>query len=277
MRTRIIIALAIVLGLTNCTERIDLDLNKNEHQRLVVDGWFTSVPQAHTVRLTLTTDYFKNESAPKATGAIVTISDGTTTITLNEQSPGIYQTAPDVKGEPGKTYTLEIDYNGETYTSSSYMNRVPPIDSLAYKIDEEEIDNPDEDNDGKLWYELLFYAQEPKGPGDHYYFKAFINGDSQSDTLRNNGFVNDDLVDGSYIDGISYDFFEVNEGDSIAAEMLSISKEAFEYFNAVMLETDYRGSIFDSPPANIPTNISNGALGFFSASAVSTSYVIVKF
>ncbi len=276
MKTRITIAIATLLAFVQCTERIDLDLNKNENQRLVVDGWITSIARPQTVRLTLTTDYFQNEAAPKATGATVSITDGSITFPLTENEPGLYQTAANVAGEPGKTYTLEIEYDGATYTASSFMRPAPPIDSINYAIDEDELDNPDEDNDGKLWHELFFYAQEPAGEGDHYYFKTYLNGDSKSDTLRNNGFVSDDGVDGSYIGGISYDYVEVADGDSVAAEMLTISKEAYEYFNAVMLETDWRGGIFDSPPANIPTNISNGALGFFSASAISQSHVIIS-
>ena len=55
--------------------------------------------------------------------------------------------------------------------------------------------------------------------------------------------------------------------------MYGISKEQYEHNTALMLETDWGGGPFSGPPANVPSNISNGALGFFSANAVSSKSV----
>ena len=63
-------ALALLFA-SGCTKRIELDLNNEEFQRVVVDGWFTNQTKAHEVKLTLTSDYFKNEAAEAATGAQV--------------------------------------------------------------------------------------------------------------------------------------------------------------------------------------------------------------
>ena len=58
--------------------------------------------------------------------------------------------------------------------------------------------------------------------------------------------------------------------------MLSISKEAYDYFEAIMLETEYRGGPFDTPPADVPDNISGDAKGFFIASSVARAYMIIE-
>jgi hypothetical protein len=50
--------------------------------------------------------------------------------------------------------------------------------------------------------------------------------------------------------------------------MISISKAYYDFLTALMIETVWRGTPWDGPPANIPGNISNGGKGFFRASAV---------
>ena len=43
-----------------------------------------------------------------------------------------------------------------------------------------------------------------------------------------------------------------------------------------MLETEWRGGLFDSPPANVPSNVSNGALGYFGAAGRSEYTIVIE-
>lgn len=56
--------------------------------------------------------------------------------------------------------------------------------------------------------------------------------------------------------------------------LLSLSKEAFDFY-AAMASLAGQGGLFGRNPANLPTNISNGGVGFFSASAVSKRAVVI--
>ena len=257
---------AIALFASSCTERIDLDLNNQEFQRVVVDGWFTNQAKAHEVKITLTSDYFVNEAAPAARGATVSITDGVNTFQLTEEEPGIYRTEPTVAGEIGKTYTLNVEYEGESYTASHLLDTVSAIDSVDSKIAVDEFTGEIEED-----YRALFlFTQELPGLGNHYMWRIWKNGELQTDTLREVQFVQDDLVDGNYIYNWEFEWLEADQGDVVYVEQHAISEEIFDGFLAVMLETDWRGGIFDSPPANVSTNMSGGALGFFVASGVST-------
>lgn len=258
---------------TSCTEEISLDLNdQEEFQRLVVEGWFTNQAEAQTIELTLTSDYFANEEAPRATGAKVSVTDGSQTFDFTETSAGIYQTAPDVKGEIGKTYTLQIEYAGEFYEASSTMKRISEIDSLQYVMDEEYAeDEPDETD---IYY-LLMYVQEPPGKGDFYMWETFVNGVNKTDTLDNVWFESDEFVDGNYINGLEMDNVYFAMGDTVRLQMRGIPEETLDFFVAVMLETVWRGGPFDGPPANIPSNVSNGAVGHFSAASVVSKEIII--
>ncbi|HAC24105.1 MAG TPA: DUF4249 domain-containing protein, partial [Cytophagales bacterium] len=69
-------------------------------------------------------------------------------------------------------------------------------------------------------------------------------------------------------------------GDSAYVEIRSISKEAFNFLNEVIIQTDRPGGVselFARPIANVSTNISNSnpqgprAVGFFNVSSVSGS------
>lgn len=272
IKTFFLIILAYTLT-TSCTEEIPLDLNNQEFQRLVVEGWFTNRAEAQTVELTLTSDYFANEEAPRVTGANVSVTDGTETFQLTETSAGIYQTESNVKGEIGKTYTLQIEYDGEFYEASSTMKRISEIDSLQYVMDEEYAeDEPDETD---IYY-LLMYVQEPQGVGDFYMWETFVNGVNKTDTLDNVWFESDEFVDGNYINGLEMDNVYFAMGDTVRLQMRGIPEETLDFFVAVMLETVWRGGPFDGPPANIPSNVSNGAVGHFSAASVVSKEIVVE-
>lgn len=270
MKRLIYIIPAIALLVSGCTKRIDLELNTDENVRLVVEGWITNQQQAHLVQLTTTTSYFENQAAPRVSGATVSISDGTTTFPLTENGAGMYYTDPNVAGEIGKTYTLNVVWNNEDFAASAYLDTVPMIDSIAQEWHLEPDWEPEDEH-----LDLFLYTQELPGLGNHYMWRIFRNGESLRDTLTEITFVEDDFVDGNYIAGWQFDWIDAEPGDTVTVEQLAISEEANAIFIAIMLETDWRGGPFDTPPANVPSNISNGALGYFGAAGVSEYTLIV--
>ncbi len=48
----------------------------------------------------------------------------------------------------------------------------------------------------------------------------------------------------------------------------AISEPHYRFLRAMLLETEYYGGFFGSVRASVPTNITNGGLGFFSACSV---------
>lgn len=258
----------LMIGFSACTEKIDLDLNTLDQRRLVVDAWITNETDSHLVDLSYTIDFFDDEPAPKATGAIVTISDGLSTFLLNEKTPGQYRTDTNFTGQVDKDYELRILIDDEIYVSTTHLNPVMTIDSLSYsKKDDFGRDLGLGENKLQL-YRLLMTIQELPGKGDYYAIRTFKNGILDSDTLYEYVFFDDQFVDGYEYNLASYDIIEAEIGDVFDIELMSISQDAFEAYQAMFSET-FRGGIFDAPPSNVPSNISNGALGIFNASAVS--------
>lgn len=260
-----------IVALSSCTEKIDFDLNEGDNQRLVVDGILTTEAKKQRIILSRTTSYYHNETAPGESNAVVTVTDGSRTLTFLEVSNGVYETATIDSVEVGKTYTLNITTSdNEVYTAETYVHRKADVDSISYKW-------------SNLWdeYALYFYGNEPAGPGDYYMWQVEIDGQLDNDTLSEIVFGDDQFVDGSYIPGVEFYYISPDKlsGDTtdVTVRWVSINKEYYEWAIAALLETEWRGSPFDGPPANIPTNISNGGLGFFMGTSSSGySFKLVK-
>lgn len=269
---------ALGLLVSSCTEPIELDLNSEDNIRLVVDAFVTTDTTAHLVDLTLTKDYFGVGSPPKAEGAVVSISDGTSVVNLAEVEPGKYFTPDDFFGVEGNSYTLDIDHDGITYQGTTVLPTLTVLDSIAvWDYDpgplgpgqEEEEDFPDN-------YTVVPYFQEPPAEGDHYIFKMLINGEYFTDSLIDWFFTNDDIVNGSYIGDAEFFTFYAELGDEITFEMFSITEADFDNLNAILLETEFRGGLFDGAPANVPTNVTGGAVGQFIMADVERKTVTIQ-
>lgn len=267
MRKLIHILLFIPL-LQSCTEVIDFDINE-EQERIVIDGLITNEEKQHFVKVTKSTSFYFDEEPPGVSNAVVSITSEGQDFQLTESpdEPGLYLTDSTVKGEIGKIYTLNVTVDGEVYNAQDTLRALDPIDTtFAFPLIDTlfTLDTS---------YFILMFAQERPGRGDHYLWNFYINDSLWTPSLRDKSFGNDDFIDGSYppegwpvFDGIPYD--KVNVGDKVTLEMMSVGGDYFDFIFELFLQTDFRGGFFDGPPANIRTNLSNGALGYFRASAV---------
>lgn len=253
--------------LAGCTEKIDIDLGTT-YTRLVVEGYITTDTTTHWVRLSKSTDYYSNIPPPPVSNVIVTVSDGFETFTLEENDtlPGYYETPPDYYGIPGRTYSLDIELQDKindfkSYSASCKLKPVAPIDSIRVEYVEK----------WEAW-EVKIYAWEPP-TADFYTFNIIKNGVLITDTIDEIGISDDRFFNGNYTNGAAvYYLMEqnpdevVNPGDTITLVMASITKEYYNFIVELMDETfEYRNPLFSGPPANVSTNISNGAIGFFAA------------
>lgn len=273
--------LLFLILLSQCTERINIELDSS-YTRLVVEGFISTDTTQYMVRLTRSGDYFYNKPAEPVSGANVIISDGANSVILNESSdfPGTYLTDADYYGVPGKTYTLtinnvDIDNNGgpEQYTASSELEPVNTIDSIQL-INQKGTDYN--------FYEVLIYAWDP--PTKNFYsFKVLRNGKYITDSLKELMVQNDIFFNGNYAMGIPAQFLDQDEkdeiikaGDTITLEINGITERYYNYIQEAQNEIFYQNPIFSGPPANISSNITNGALGFFTAYSVARRSTIFK-
>ena len=261
--------IVILSGLSSCTKIIDIELDE-EDRRLVVQAWFTTEAKTHEIRLTQSSNYFDTEPIPQVSGAIVSISGGGETFVFSEIQPGVYHSSPNAQAKLNTSYTLKIEYDGVVYEGTDYCDTVPLLDNMTpypYYNDEGELKG----------YDILIWTKELSGIGDYYAWRTKINGAFISDTLSDVDFGSDDYIG----DGLYFEAWPIARvktlisGDTLRLEQHNITKATYDAFYAVMSETDWRGGIFDAPPANVPTNLTNNAIGLFVVSAMTSFDFIV--
>ena len=271
IRMRTWLWMTILLPLVACTEKIDIELD-DTYTRLVVEGGITDQPGPHTVRLSLSGDYFENAPPRMAGGASVSLFDGEVSHPLTEVSPGIYQTDAGLQGIPGTTYTLyidgvEIDGVLKSYEASSFLPQVPPIDSIRVEL------NPN----WEIWAVQLYATDPPER--NFYMFRIYRNGQLMSDTLDEWVVTNDDLFNGNYTYGIMVQWLEMAEaapGDTITLELAGITEEYANFIWGVQDETGFNSPLFSGPPANVLGNVTNGAIGFFHAYGTVRASTVIR-
>lgn len=271
MKNLLYIALGTILIATSCTKIIDIDLNDQENQRLVVDATFTTLAQEHEVKLSITANYFSADIPEKVSGASVSVTDGTNVIDYLEVEPGVYRTDASAAAIPNTNYTLNINYDGEDYTAENYCDSVPDLDSVL-------VEPYYDPSTGDLeYYSVMISTQEKYGFGDYYAWQVYINGVLDNDTITEQISTDDQYFpDGTYFNLFELTWLEnLESGDTIMVAQHAISKETYETYFAILLQTEFRGSIFDTPPADVPTNLSEGAVGLFTSSGEARKYAIV--
>ena len=131
--------LLIVLG---CIDPIDLQID-SEAGQLVVEGLITNEPGPHFVRLTRAQGFSDSREAPGISSAsVVVVDDLGNRLIFNESSPGLYLSDSSLVGVVGRTYTMEITLEGQTYRSQpETLEDAPPINRLYYEFENRTVVN----------------------------------------------------------------------------------------------------------------------------------------
>lgn len=247
--------------LSSCTEPIELDLNKGDNLKLVVNALIDNSERQQYVDLSLTSDFFDNSSSGIVNDAVVMINDNSTTYALTHSENGRYLFPSSFRGQIGQTYTLNISHQNKEYSASHYLDTVPAFDAAYAELYEE-----GEDDDNNI-YDFFMSIQEPEGKGDYYLFNTYKKGSTPFLNISYVGYYSDEFYDGNYIEDTYVTEGEFKPGEMAVLQLYGLSKEAHDYLQAISIET-FRGGLFDTPPANVPTNIEGGGFGFFIAAAV---------
>jgi hypothetical protein len=257
----------------SCDEPFRLDLEQTP-PKIVIEGLVTDQTKMQMVKVSRSAHFYGTGNTPRVTDAVVTISDDLGNVfdmvhnpNSHADSIGVYVPAVSFSGVIGRTYTLRVLVDGAEYEAVDKLSSVIPIDSLAYRVNEEQAEDPEEE--GKI-YEVLMFAREPQDEENFYLFKFFRN---DSLTLANDTdiYFSDDALLAEQIDGVPTPIYYAR-GDTARVEVYSISRTGFVFFSDLftVLSND-AGGMFGPIPASPRTNLSNGALGFFQVSAVNMS------
>lgn len=185
-------------------------------------------------------------------------------------------------GKENTSYTITISHKGKKYQASTTIPKAITLDSIYWKPEKS---TP---NHGLIYAKL----SDPSTIGNSYFWEVLRlkmgknnqNVDSRFYRTRNPVF-ND-----NFFNGKTFDFWYENprarfsdsipenlrglyaRNDSVVVKFSSIDKSSYDYYSNKYAQINSGGSPFASP-INIPSNISNGALGVFGGFA--TTYQVV--
>jgi hypothetical protein len=259
---------------------IDVD---NAAPRLVITGSITTDTMPHIVSVSQTIGYFGNDDIKTFSGAIVKINEER----LFSLGNGRYATNASFFGVPGQTYVLdvELDYDGngapEHYSAQTTVPTMHLLDSISLHL------MPSLATYDLVW-SIFAHFQDQPGPNT-YGAHLYINDIQYTKKLQQyylNTF-NEAAAEAQYI---SFPVFFIRRelsldeedkiylyaGDTITFELNNIDVVYFDFLRAARLEISGGNPLFAGPPANMPGNISGGALGVFGAYTVSRKSVVLK-
>jgi len=247
--------LLALISLSSCEKVIDINLNKVE-KRYVVEGVVTDQAGAR-VLLSQTKDFDDDNSFAGVSGAIVEITEnGGATTTLSETTTGVYE-APALIGSIGKTYSLSVKLNDQSFTAVSTMPQKINLDTI-YVTDEFLF------GDTRKIVNLEY--KDPPGRGQNYRFVQYLNGIKETEIFVQN----DEYTDGRNVTNKLFYFPEdddddsrkIKSGDQVRLEMFCIDANIYKYWFSL-----YRSATGESQatPSNPVSNMKGGALGYFSA------------
>jgi hypothetical protein len=278
----VVTCVAVLFLCGACTERMEIATDYAP-PRLVITGCVTTDTMAHKIQISRTVGYFGSEQPRTYSNATVTINGRR----LQSEGNGSYATDASFYGVGEERYTLDVwvdfdeDGTAEHYTAATTMPKVHQLDSIT-------LSSLRFGSTQAPWMILLHFQDLP-GPnyfGGHLY----VNDTWYSNKIQRYylNFFGDYTAEGQYIHfpATSYliqeemrwendTHFLVYPNDVITFELNALSEEYFEFIRTAQQEISGGNPLFAGPPANVPSNLSGGAIGIFGAYTVSRKKLIL--
>jgi hypothetical protein len=235
--------------------------------KIVIDGWIEQgkFPQ---VLLTLSAPYFSEIDSASLrdyalTRAKATISNGdrSEVLTLkpnHDYFPPYLYIGTSIKGEIGKTYTLTVEFDGETASATTTIPEPVKLDSVWFELE------PGKDSLGLLWlhftdpvdsknyYRTLTQVENEDNKYIPTYFPNF------NDEFFNGQEIKISLYKGNKVSTDKVDELFYTLGDTIILKATTIDKASYEFWVTFQKEIINTGNPFASTNARVQSNVSNG-------------------
>ena len=288
----VLTGLFAAIAFFSCVAPIDIN-TRNSEPVIVIYGQLTDEFKYQYIRITSSSPYFdqKTNMIISDANVMVTSSDGNEYMFTGEKD-GYYVSEEIFAASPGVTYhlTVEVDFDKdgviEAYEAETTILPIVPVDSVDIKLISIM---------GYRHFSLNFYMQEPPEAENFYLFRFYIN-DSISNSKISEYLISDDrMYNGEYIDGATVTYFEdatdeknltspraddednyfAMPGDRVKVQTLNIEKGYYNFIRQCMSEKYGENPFFGGPPSNITTNLSNGAVGYFSGFCIQEHNTVV--
>ena len=270
---RVFSYLLLLLSLSGCEKKTDWTLKSQDSKLIVVDGIITSEAKTQTITLTFPVTELNAAPVP-VTGANMLISDEDSVFQMTEQPArsGVYKSVTPFSGREGKNYSLLIYYGNQILSAKSIMKPASLFNFLIYSKNE----------DSQLYHiswVASSFSTAPPAMWEVLLDWSKVPGYQQLDSTKCKArllFYTLSTLDVSEIFAQSIESVSFPVGTNITETRYSLTPEYAEFIREVLLETQWQGSLFNTTPANVSTNLSSGGAGFFAVCGVSSIFQTVQ-
>ncbi len=269
MKFRIIIFSLFSILIVSCKEKIAIEI-PNAEPLLVVESEVTTEMDSSFVKLSLSSNYYGSGAYPIVKNAVVSVNN---VPFIYNETLKVYKPANGFIGVKNNVYKLNITHNAKVYTAQSTLEPMFRVDSIFQTWKGPELG-------GAIpagW--SISYAGFDDRPQIKYTY--FVSG-VYSDSLQQDSFNVDKITFDNSITPVNEPYaFELpfsrfESGKIFLAIFRSIDKNMYNFINAYNNADPNIPGPFQSPPANLPTNLTNGAVGYFAAYDVVRKRYTVK-
>jgi hypothetical protein len=269
---RILFLTGLIMILQGCVKEVSWSLKDELPEKLIVDAIITDEVKMHKILLTYAVSELNQDPKP-VTGASVMISNEDSTWQLVETplNSGVYGTPPSFFARLNKNYTLLISVGNKIYTGKTSMISGSVFSELRYTRNEENnlyyvdwVANAFDAEKAAMWELLIDWSL---APGYEYLDSVETHARMLFYTLP--------TLDVSEVFAPRMQSVFFPAGTIITERRYSLTPEHTEFIREMLLETNWAGGLFTIAPADVGTNLSDGAYGFFGACAVTELSLIV--
>ena len=269
---RVFLYILILLSFSGCEKKTDWQLKSQAGKLIVVDGIITSDSRTQSLTLTFPVTELNAKPAP-VTGANILISNEDSVFHITEQpaGSGVYKSISKFQAREGKNYSLLIFYGDQVISAKSAIVPASIFNFLVYLKDDDSglyhiswVASSFSTESPAMWEVLLDWSKVP----------GYLQTDSTKCKARLL-FYTLSTLDVSEIFAPSIEKVSFPAGTTIIETRYSLTHEYAEFIREVLLETQWQGALFNTIPANVPTNLSAGGAGFFAVCGVYSIIQIV--
>ncbi len=250
--------------LISCEEPFNYD-NFSDPKLVVIQGWLTNEYKKQEIILSWTKAN-PGDSTIYISHAYVVVNDGTNLYTFKDTTKllGHYYSSKPFAASVGKTYYLTVKVNDKIYLSNTTVLPVSFPDNIQLAFDSAQ---------------NKYYIKQVAPIFSPYESAIYIICLDWSQVNNYQNLPYDSTHAKLYF--FTLQTMDVNEifhpyqrttyfppGTLIHEYKYSVTPFFASYIRALLSESQWSGSLFDVQHWNLPTNISNGALGYFTASSV---------
>ena len=268
--------LILIVLLASCEELSEHTLHTENHDFIVVDGMITNEVKFQTITLSKPVSQL-NEKPQPVSGATILVSSELQVYTFHEDSTDAGRYISDIQftGIRNRTYSLLVTSGSDVYSAKAVLE--PPV-LLTEFIPLQYVKNTDDD--------MYRIAKIPSNynPANYAMFEIMLDWSTapgyenlNPDSCRAKLYYYTlPTIDVSEVFAPGTEKITFPAGTIMTQRRYSLTYEHALFFRALLLETTWSGGYFNTAPANIPTNMSEGAAGFFGACGVMEKSEIVE-